>query len=229
MELRQYWTIVWKRIWIPAALLVLVLAGSLALRQAPPPSYQATLRVLVGVAPEPALGDYYTYDRYYTWLASEYLADDFSEVVKYSAFAEDVTARLAKGPNPISVPAGAIQGTTVAEKLHRILTLRINWGDPQQLSAIAAAAAEVLSQEGGKYFAQVGVEGVRLTLIDKPVVTPVAQGLRERLDLPLRLTLALVAGVALTFLLDYLDDSVRGRAELEAMGIIVLSEIPPER
>jgi capsular polysaccharide biosynthesis protein len=41
-----------------------------------------------------------------------------------------------------------------------------------------------------------------------------------------RLLLALVAGLALTFLLDYLDDSVRGRADLEAMGIAVLGEVP---
>jgi hypothetical protein len=30
----------------------------------------------------------------------------------------------------------------------------------------------------------------------------------------------------LAFLLDYLDDSVRGRPELEAMGITVLAEVP---
>ena len=51
-------------------------------------------------------------------------------------------------------------------------------------------------------------------------------GLRERLDLPLRLLLALAAGVALAFLLDYLDDSVRSAAELEEMGLAVVGEIP---
>ena len=40
------------------------------------------------------------------------------------------------------------------------------------------------------------------------------------------LALALGAGVALTFLLDYLDDSVRNKSELEAMGVIVLAEVP---
>jgi capsular polysaccharide biosynthesis protein len=229
MELRQYWNILWKRAWIPLALLLIVLGASLALRKPSPPTYQATLRVLVGVEPEPAKGDNYTYDRYYTWLSSEYLADDFSEVVKYSAFARDVTAHLAAGLTPIEVPPGAIQGATVAEKQHRILTLRITWGNPEQLAAIAAATAQVLAEEGGKYFAQVGVEGVRLTVIDEPSVAQVPSSLRQRLDLPLRLALALVAGVALAFFLDYLDDSVRDRAELEALGIVVLGELPPEQ
>ena len=226
MELRQYWHIVWKRIWIIAALLVVVLIGSLALRTKSAPLYQTTMRFLVGVAPEDRTGDYYTYDRYYTWLSSEYLADDLSAVVKYSAFADDVSAHLAHGGEPITVSPGAIQGSTVAEKQHRILTLRIIWGNADELAAIANAAAKVLPQNGPDYFAPVGAGEARFTLIDRPVVVPVGKSLRERLDLPIRLFLALLAGVALAFLLDYLDDTVRDRAELEAMGITVMGEIP---
>lgn len=226
LELRQYWRIVWKRVWIIVALLAVVLIGSLALRPKPAPLYQATLRFLVGVAPEACLGDHYCYDRYYTWLASEYLADDLSEVVKSSAFAEDVSAYLAQTGEPITIPRGAIQGSTVAEKQHRILTLRITWSNADELAAIAQAVAEVLPQHGPTYFAPIGVDRARFTLIDRPVIAPVGKSLRERLDLPIRLFLALLAGVALAFLLDYLDDTVRDGAELEAMGITVLGEIP---
>ena len=226
MELRQYGHIVWKRVWIIVTLLVIVLIGSLTLRPKPVPLYQATMRFLVGVRPEICSGDRYCYDRYYTWLSSEYLADDLSEVVKYSAFANDVSAYLAQGGEPITVSSGAIQGSTVAEKQHRILTLRITWGNADELAAIANAAAEVLPQNGPTYFATIGVEQARFTLIDRPVVVPVGKSLRERLDLAIRLFLALLAGIALAFLLDYLDDTVRDQADLEAMGITVLGEIP---
>ena len=225
MELRQYWHIVWKRVWIIVVLLVIVLIGSLALRTEPPPLYQATMRFLVGKVPEARTGDYYTYDRYYTWLSSEHLADDLSEVVKGSLFADDVSAYLAQKGEPIAVSPGAIQGSTVAEKQHRILTLRITWDNADELAAIANAAAEVLPQNGPDYFATVGVGEASFRLFDRPVVVPVGKSLRERLDLPIRLFLALLAGVALAFLLDYLDDTVRDRAELEAMGITVLGEI----
>jgi capsular polysaccharide biosynthesis protein len=94
------------------------------------------------------------------------------------------------------------------------------------LAAIANAVAEVLPQNGPGYFAQVGVKEARFFLFDRPVVVPVGKSLRERLDLPIRLFLALLAGVALAFLLDYLDDTVRDQADLEAMGITVLGEIP---
>ena len=49
---------------------------------------------------------------------------------------------------------------------------------------------------------------------------------REQLDLPLRVLLALAAGIGLAFLWDYLDDSVRDRADLEQMGIAVLGVVP---
>ncbi len=227
MELRQYWHVVWKRVWIVVVIVLVVFGASLLLRATPPPVYQATIRFLVGISPEERQGEYYTYDRYYTWLASEYLADDFSEVVKYSTFAQDVSARLAQGDSSLVLPPGVIQGATVAEKQHRILTLYLTWGDPDQLAAIAEAAAQVLQEEGPGYFAQVGVGGAQVAVIDAPVVMLVPGSLRERLDLPIRLFLALLAGLALTFLLDYLDDTVRDRRELETMGLTVLAEIPP--
>ena len=226
MELRQYWYIVWKRVWIIVVLLVVVLIGSLVLRAKPVPLYQATMRFTVGVPPESRTGNYYTYDRYYTWLTSEYIADDFSEVVKSQAFAEDVSAILAEKQEDFPVSAGAIQGSTVAEKQHRILTVRITWGDAGQLRAITEAVEEVLQEKSSKYFAQLGSEGATVYVIDKSPPMAVGQSLRERLDLPIRLFLAFLAGVALAFLLDYLDDTVRDQAELEAMGMTVLGEIP---
>lgn len=228
MELRRYAFIVWKRGWIVLVLVALTAIFSLLFGVGQTaPSYQASLRVTMGLKPEERGPDVYTYDRYYTWLTSEYLTDSFSEVVKSQAFAGDVSARLAAGATPLQVPAGAIQGSTVAEKQHRILTLTITWGDPAQLQAIADAAVAVLQDSSARYFAQLGTDGADVYVIDLPSVAAVGPGLREKLDLPLRLFLALLAGIALAFLLDYLDQSVRDREELEAMGIAVQGQVPP--
>ena len=62
--------------------------------------------------------------------------------------------------------------------------------------------------------------------INRGGVAAIGPGLRERLDLPLKLALAFIAGVGLVFLLDYLDDSIRTREQLEAVGFSVLAEIP---
>ena len=227
MELRAYWAIVRRRWWLPIALVILIALWWTALRrpwQARPTLYTTSLSFTVGVRPEPRAGDYYTYDRYYTWLTAEYLADDLSEIVRRSAFAAAVSRRLAA--RGITVPPGAIQGSTQAGKLHRLLTLSISWNDAGQLAAIADAAAEVLSEEVGTFLPQTLADEVEARLVDRGAIVPVSPGLRERLDLPLRLLLGLVGGLALVFLLDYLDDSVRGRADLEALGIVVIGEIP---
>ncbi|MGQ9516837.1 MAG: YveK family protein [Anaerolineae bacterium] len=229
MELRHYWHIIWKRWWIVAVLVLLTGGISAFTMPARHPMYQARLRVTVGLRPEERGPATYTYDRYYTWLTSEYLIDSFSEVVKSQAFADDVSARLAGADPPIQVPAGAIQGATVSEQLHRILTITITWPDPEQLRAIADAAVRALQEENAKYFAQLGTQNADIYVIDAPVIAPVGPGLRERLDLPIRLFLALVAGIALTFLLDYLDLSVRDKEDVEAMGLVVLGQIPARR
>jgi capsular polysaccharide biosynthesis protein len=146
MELREYWAILRRRWWLPVVLVVLV--GLLSLLQLQPwqpkaPNYSVSMRMLVGVLPA-AEQDVTAYDpRYYAWLTSEYLVDDFTEVVRSQLFAENVSARL-QAQN-ITVPPGVIQASAATGKLHRIISLSFSWGrDAAQLEAIAqAAAAEV--------------------------------------------------------------------------------------
>ena len=226
MELRAYWRIIMRRWWLPVALAVLVGLLTLAMQrpwQARPHTYQASMRFNVGIQPERIPG-VYTYDRYYTMLTSEYLVDDLGEIVRSQLFAAAVSQRLAG--QGIAVPAAAIGSSTQPGKLHRILTINVSWSDETQLRAIADAVAATLGERSADFFGQFSASEADIRLIDPPVISAVAPPAREQLDLPLRVVLALAAGVALAFLLDYLDDSVRERAELEHMGFIVLGEVP---
>lgn len=227
MELREYWGILRRRWWLPVTLAVLVgLISVLQLRPWQPRAamYSASMRLLVGVLPA-AEQDVTAYDpRYYAWLTSEYLVDDFTEVVRSQLFAAQVSQRL-RDQN-IEVPAGVIQGSAATGKLHRIITLSFTWPDAVQLEAIARAAADELTQNAAFYFRQLGTENAGVTLIDGPSVGVVGAGVREQIELPLRILLALLVGVGLAFLLHYLDDSVRRPEELEALGLSVLGEIP---
>ena len=238
MELCQYWHIVWKRIWVVVVLVAVVVLVtvigmmSAATYESPPATYQATMRFTVSIVPEKHLSTEYTYDRYYLWVTSEYMADDLAEIVKGGAFATAVQAQMATmgDPTPIN-PAGSISGS--AE--HRILTITVTRTGGQEAAEkadkIANAVVSVLQERAGEFFGQVDHDATAadVTLNDPPVVVSLPPGLTTRLDLPLRLGLALLAGVALTFLLDYLDTTVRDSAELEAMGLPVLGEIPPPK
>jgi capsular polysaccharide biosynthesis protein len=226
MELRTYGRIIRRYWWLPLGLALLV--GALTLvRQKPwqprPTTYSATMRFNVGIRPERIPG-VYTYDRYYTMLTSEYLVDDLGEIVRSQVFAEEVSKRLAdKG---IAVPVGAIGANTQPGKLHRILTVNMSWGNEVELRQLADAIVTTLTASGADFFGQFSADEADIRLIDPPVIGVVGRPAREQLDLPLRALLALAAGIALAFLLDYLDDSVRDRMDLERLGVDVLGEVP---
>lgn len=220
MELRDYWAIVRRRWQIIALLIVLVGAVSLATYHTPATNYQATIRFTIGVSADrnvqgvdPILTAYQ---------ASEYIRDDFVEILHSELFANDVNATL-NDPN-LRVSKNNIVGAV--ENQRRIMSMTITWGNADQARAIADAAAKTLETQNAKYFKQLGSEGASVTIIDGPDVAPVGPSLRERLDIPIRLGLALAAGVLLAFLVDYLDTTVRDASEVEALGIKVLGEIP---
>ena len=229
MELRQYFRIMRRYLWLILLVVATTAVMSLALRSLRPrqQSYAASMRFTVGVVPEDGAGRYYTYDRYYTWLASEYLVDDLSEVVRSGAFAAAVSEELAA--RGIAVAAGAISGATVPIKQHRILTINVGGGDPTLLLAIADASAKVLRERNSEFLVQLSSENASVYMIDPPSVYAVGASLRERLDLPLRLVLALVAAIALAFALDYIDDSVRNAGDLQTLGLELLASLPRGR
>lgn len=228
MELKQYFQIVWRRGWIVVALTMLTLLGSLMLswRQRPAPLFQASLTLGANVAPdadESSLAD----PAYYAYLISEYMMDDFVEVVKGQKFAAAVSQRL---PADVPIPPAAIPGAVSASAHHRVLQVQVTRADAREAEALARAIADTLENADlQEYFVQLRGRQARFVLLNGPVIFPLGSSLRTRLDLPIRVALAFGAGVALTFLLYYLDNTVRDAAELAQLGWQVMGEIPTPR
>jgi capsular polysaccharide biosynthesis protein len=219
MELRQYWRIVWTRWWLIAALLLIVLVVSLLTYEEPAPVYQATMRFAVGIEGNEPVTAISGEGRSDAWLASEYLADDLSQVLRGGDFA----ARVGEAVG-FSVPAGSI----FASREHRVMTVSISSTNSEQLQIVAETLAAAVEDGGAAYFPQLAGVEARAVLIDGPGIAPVSRSLKDKLDLPLRLLVALVAGIALAFLWDYLDDTVRDRTDAESLGMAILGEIPRE-
>ena len=203
------------------ALLILVgLVSWVAYELNPPPTmYACSFRINVGLEHVPDPQSQYEDNPLDTWVASEYLMDDLATAVRGAAFAERVAQQL--GEENVNL-AGKIGASTE----YRALTVSILWHDDAQLARIANAAVAVLNRDAAELVGPLGDSHPVLPLIDPPVVVPVGRSLKEKLDIPIRLGLALVAGVAGTFLLEYLDTTIRGRTDLEEFEIPVLSEIP---
>lgn len=223
MELIRYWQIVRRRWWLIVGLLAVVAAGALLTYDwSPPQRYALSMRFNVGLEPVPPPDAQYIYDPLDIWRSSEYLMDDLASAVRGAGYARRVAARLEESDVNL---AGAFGAATE----FRVLTVSVHGPDAEQLALIAEAAAAVLKEEAAELVGPLGDARPVLRLIDPPVIVPVGRGLRDKLEVPIRLGLALLAGVAGAFLLDHLDRSVRECDELEAMGVSVLGCIPRHR
>ncbi len=222
MEVRQIIKVLFRRWWLVIVPVLVVLAYVVFTYRPPPTVYQVVMRFAAGTKPAGLSEDY---DRYYPWLASEYIANGLADVAETGVFAQAVASRLAEAG--IEVAPGAIQPAIVTDNAQSILVIYITWPDGTQIVAVADAITAELTGNGVAYFPQ--LEGVEpaVRLLDAPTPVPLPPGLRTQLMGPaIKIGLALVIGVALALLWHYLDPTVREAAELEALGLGVLAEIP---
>ncbi len=223
MELRTLFKILWRWGWLILLPPLAVGAYSLARPQPAPSGYATTLRFTAGQPQAFAANGFDP--NYYRWLTSEYIIGGLKDWVHTGAFAEAVSADLAT--HGLNLPAGAVAGAiSGADNQRSILVVYLNWGNDQELVRLAEAVTNVLQTHNADIFPQLGGQPATVTSLDKPSPTPMAPSLRSRLDLPLKVGLGLAVGLALAFAAHYLDPFVRGKDELEALGLRVVAEIP---
>ncbi len=222
MEVRQIIKVLFRRWWLVIVPVLVVLAYVVFTYRPPPMVYQVVMRFAAGTKPAGLSEDY---DRYYPWLASEYIANGLADVAETGVFAQAVASRLAEAG--IEVAPGAIQPAIVTDNAQSILVIYITWPDGTQIVAVADAITAELTGNGVAYFPQLEDVEPAVRPLDTPTPVPLPLGLRTQLMGPvIKIGLALVIGVALALLWHYLDPTVREAAELEALGLGVLAEIP---
>lgn len=232
MELKRYWDIVWRRLPVVLAVPFLVGIGSLALFLIRPASYTAQAKLqLVLVSPQANSGDgdFFRYDKYYNYLATEYAADDLAELGNSNRFA-DAVARTLQGPDfNLPIDAKELQGTMKARRAHRVLLLDATTSDPDRSMAVAGAASRTLQHDPLGYFSAGGAgpkQEAALIVINQPLEAR-SNRVAGLFNVALQTTLGLFAGLGLAFLLEYLDDRLRGADAVgEALGLPVLAQIP---
>ncbi len=225
MELRQLWKIIrrrWALALIPA---IIVLVAGVATWRPAPPVYNAGVRFIVGQPPGAAAAEF-DEQRYFNWTTSEYIVNGLADWVRGGKFAEAVSKRLAS--QGIDIPPGAIQGGLAVDNARSMLTVSLTAGDATQLEQMLGGVIAVLTEDNAGALPQLGGENALLTQLDEPVVNPIGAGIRSQLDLPLRVALALAAGLGLVLLAHYLDPTVRDREEVARAGLVILAEIPKE-
>ena len=224
MELRETWHIVRRRWWLPLGLAILAAASSLSVTARASERWQGTVSLAISLPGQPATPTLFTYNDYYTWVTSEYLIDDLTQIMKGQRFARDVLAEAGE-----STTGDVVMRGQKAEKTHRVLSFSVETADPEQASRLAGAAARVIQTKGGDYLAQLHQKNAVLTVVDGPAVAPVRPVTRSALDAGVRGALGLILGLGALFLIEYLDPTIRSSRELERLlRVPVMGEIPQE-
>ena len=230
MELRRYWEILWRRWPVVLAVPLLVAAGSLALFLNRPVTYTAKARVQLTLIPQQTeAGDFFRYDNYYTYLATEYAADDLVEVLSGGVFLEDVARTLQQDHPNERITVEDIRGALDVSRKHRVLDIAATSHHRAGAVWVAEAVLKTLQQDPARYFSRGGSE-VRLEAAPLVIERPISarsNRIRSLFNIAVQTLLGLIAGVGLAFLLEYLDDTLRGaEAASGALGLPVLGQIP---
>ncbi len=231
MEFRHYFEIV-RRSWpLVVGLPLLVALLTLALYVVLPHQYTITAAMLVTQRPlavdEPQvmLPDQNNRE---SWTASEFIVDDILQLVETRRFAEDIAGWMAAERGRTIEPE-AITAGLEAERTHRMIYLTANNGDATNARLIVEGAITMLQQRGLEYWGREESSSLDVSPLDLPDEAEPATGVFGLLlDVILRSMLAAIAGIGLAFLRHYLDQSLRRRDDVEALGLEVVGAIPAD-
>ena len=257
MELRSYSLILWRRIWIIALVvgIVALYAGYqyLHLRSTPEAlkAYQSSVSLRIGLEATSHSTDQ-LYSDYVT--TSSALADELvnGPVLTSPEFTTQVSQQIQTdlgqiqqrfGPNADLGDwhtASAIGSALTATVSHTLVHIDVAWSTPAGAWAIANAISEVSTTQMSHYLdyevrslsttsptdSHPLASATVISVASAPVQVPGALANRPTLLLVLVLV-GLIIGIALAFLIEYLDDRIRQKDEvIQLLHLPIYGDIP---
>lgn len=170
-------------------------------------------------------------DRYFADvdLSSEYATDDFIHIVQGNVFENDVSKALKQQSN-IDLSAEQIQSMLNVGRVDRELIIEVNDATQNNIIPVVQAIDTIFrdKQKTASYldYGDNVNHPIEAKTLDLPT-SATENGGRTLLLAAIYVIVGLLAGVAIAFLLAYLDDTIRTPAELrELTGLPVLAAIP---
>lgn len=228
MELKQLWDVIQRRWWlivIPVAVALIVTLPSLKAVISPPVTYSVTINFTASQTPPSDKAQTFQDQSYIPWLASEYAVTNLASWMHTESFAHAVADELQKQANK-TFDINALRGAFQPDSARSIMRLAITWPDPDDIKLIAQAAIDVLSQQNQTYFPELAAQKATVVPLDAITVAPVSAPITTRLSPLFRILVGLAVGLALAFLAEYLDPTIRDRRDAEAVGLAIVGEIP---
>ncbi len=258
MELRAYWSIILRRIWVIALVVIIVALYSgyqyYKIRKTPGALhvYSSSVTLLVGLQAPAKITS--TYGDYVS--VSESIAEQFTTgpAITSTKFAQQVydqvntdmpqiTQKFGAHPdlgdlaNP-GVAVGAIKSSITASRAHSLVTVSASWNTPAGAWAIANAIGQVSAahiDEYGDYVVAFDTTAPNRPIVAAKVILPAGDAAtlpgsqaNKPLLLLVLLLVALIIGIALAFLIEYLDDRIRKTDDVvQLLQLPIYGEVPP--
>lgn len=156
------------------------------------------------------------------WQASEHTVDALTDWVRSASFREEIRAQMAADE-----PSLAGLGIA-ADNARNIGVIYFSHPDGEALRTIVDSALIVLASRSQEYFPQLGGESALVTILEDATIATAPPGLASRLAPLLQLGIALLLGLVLAFIAEYLDPTVYHQDDLRRMGWTLLGSIPGE-
>ncbi|QPC85038.1 hypothetical protein G4Y79_11920 [Phototrophicus methaneseepsis] len=153
------------------------------------------------------------------WLASEYVVNAFTDWVRSRSFRAELESLV-----PDTVDVGAL--VVRADNDRSIGQIELEHPDAEQLTEIANAMLDILETRSQDYFPHLGGQAAQVAVIDSPVIVPQSPPLTNRFGPIIQWGVALLGGLMLAVIVEYLDPTLHHADELQTMGVRVLSKVP---
>jgi capsular polysaccharide biosynthesis protein len=254
LELRAYWTIIWRRFWL--VVLVVGVVGLYVgyqyyhLRKTPGAltAYRSDITIQIGLVASPN-GTDSSADNV---AVSESLADAMvmGPILTSKEFDMQISRQVGVDTNQNSsgadlgdwTNAGTIGSALTAVRTDNLVTVSVTWSTSDGAKAVATAFGEVsrdsicsyleyvVSKEAscsaGANSTQPAVSAQVISNASDPVPAPGLSASKQTL-LFILLAVALLVGIAMAFLVDYLDDRIHSRDDaVHLLQLPVYGEVP---
>jgi capsular polysaccharide biosynthesis protein len=224
MELMLFLQVLLRRWWLVLVPVVVVAAITipdfLSNRGAISGGYTTTIRYTASQVLEAIPGR--DGDFQDVWLASELAVNALTDWVRTSSFVSEITTQTS-AQNVHFDPA--VLGIA-ADNERSVGQLTMSYPDLDTLDAIVDAAVDVLQSRAQFYFPQLGGQPAQVRILDVPTLTAAPPPITNRLAPFIKIAMGLLAGVALAFLAEYLDPTLRRRQQVEMLGLPVVGILP---
>ena len=254
MELRAYWSILRRRLWIIALILILVALYSgyqyYKLRKTPGAlkTTQSQVTLLIGLQDNSSITTHSNYSDYVS--VSESIADEYATgpILTSPTFAHLVYQQILADESQSGthtdlggLQEGNIAGTLSAGRYHSLVTVTATWPNAAGAQAIATAVGEVTAAHASEFldYAVTTSSSPSVSSNSRPVVaakvitpatapTTVSGSAASKPTLLIALVLVgLIIGIALAFLIEYLDDRIRRANDAaQLLQLPIYGEIP---